>query len=67
MGSILEEAAGGEAQQKTGQGSTVMSTLQAAGTRRTRCMFLQLVISSADKSYELCAASEYDHETLVIN
>ena len=30
-------------------------------------MVLLLVVSSADKSYELCAASEYNHETLVIN
>jgi hypothetical protein len=30
-------------------------------------MFWLLVISSADKSYELRAASEYDHETLSTN
>ena len=30
-------------------------------------MILLLVISSADKSYELCAANEYNRETLVID
>jgi hypothetical protein len=33
----------------------------------TKMYVLLLVSSSADKSYALCAASEYDHETLVVN
>jgi hypothetical protein len=68
---VKQELPGGRGGGRGGRGSRLAEAvglpLQLRAGLRTRRMFLPLAISGASKSYELCAASGYENETLAIN